>query len=148
MNLLCLRNWLVCFRNKCWIGKIWALVATWKVSVFSRIWIEFNLNTGKYCPEELRIRTLFTQWLSWWYPFFLYLDNFINTMKVRLSSAVPILFLALSGINPSAPNAPFLYPLKSSENLKVFWCFQGVEKECIGKKWDKIYCLLWRTSSG
>ena len=23
-------------------------------------------------------------------------------------------------------------PLKTLENLKVFWCFQGVEKECIG----------------
>ena len=32
-------------------------------------------------------------------------------------------------------NAPFLYPLKISENLKVFWCFQGVEKWCIGNKW-------------
>ena len=27
-------------------------------------------------------------------------------------------------------NAPFLYPLKISENLMVS-CFQGVEKECI-----------------
>ena len=24
-------------------------------------------------------------------------------------------------------NTPFLYPLKTSENLTVFWCFQGVE---------------------
>ena len=28
-------------------------------------------------------------------------------------------------INPSVPNAPFIYPLKTSENLTVFWCFQG-----------------------
>ena len=27
--------------------------------------------------------------------------------------------------NPFVPNAPFLYPLKTSENRKVFWCFQG-----------------------
>ena len=33
------------------------------------------------------------------------------------------------------PMHPFLYPLKISENRKVFWCFQGVEKGCIGKKW-------------
>ena len=32
-------------------------------------------------------------------------------------------------------SAPFLYPLKTSENLQVFWCFQGVEKGCIGNKW-------------
>ena len=27
--------------------------------------------------------------------------------------------------NPFIPNALFLYPLKTSENGKVFWCFQG-----------------------
>ena len=37
-------------------------------------------------------------------------------------------------VNPFVPNAPFLYPLKTSENRKVFWCFQGVEKGCIGNK--------------
>ena len=33
------------------------------------------------------------------------------------------------------PNVSFLYSLKPSENLKVFWCFQGVEKGYIGNKW-------------
>ena len=37
--------------------------------------------------------------------------------------------------HPLVPNAPFLYPLKTSENRKVFWCFQGVEKGYIGNKW-------------
>ena len=41
-------------------------------------------------------------------------------------------------INPFVPNAPFLYPLKTSENLTVFWCFQGVGKRCIGSKWIKF----------
>ena len=36
--------------------------------------------------------------------------------------------------NPFVPNAPFLYPLKTSENLKVS-CFHGVEKGCSGDKW-------------
>ena len=31
-------------------------------------------------------------------------------------------------INLFFPNAPFLYPLKTLENLTVFCCFQGVEK--------------------
>ena len=35
--------------------------------------------------------------------------------------------------SPFVPNALFLYPLKTSENLK-FSCFQGVEKGCIGNK--------------
>ena len=34
--------------------------------------------------------------------------------------------------NTFVPSAPFLYPLKTSENLNVFWCFQGVEKRFIG----------------
>ena len=37
--------------------------------------------------------------------------------------------------NPFIPNAPFLYTLKASENCKVIWCFQGVEKRCIGDEW-------------
>ena len=39
------------------------------------------------------------------------------------------------GIILFASNVPFLYPLKVSENFTVFWCFQGVEKRCIGNKW-------------
>ena len=28
--------------------------------------------------------------------------------------------------------------LKTSESRKMFWCFQGVEKECIENKWFKL----------
>ena len=46
-------------------------------------------------------------------------------------------------INPFVPNAPFLYPLKTSENLTVFLCFQGVEKGCIENEWVKtIRCNI------
>ena len=31
-----------------------------------------------------------------------------------------------------------MYPLKTSENYKVFWCFQEVEKECIGNNWVNL----------
>ena len=41
-------------------------------------------------------------------------------------------------INPFVPNAPFLYPLKTSANLADFGCFQGVEKGCIGNKWINV----------
>ena len=34
--------------------------------------------------------------------------------------------------NPFVPNAPFLYPLKTSENRAVSWCFQVVEKGALG----------------
>ena len=38
-------------------------------------------------------------------------------------------------LNSFVPNAPFLYPLKLSENRKIISCFQGVEKGCIGNEW-------------
>ena len=53
---------------------------------------------------------------------------FISDFKHLLSDWNP------DNFNPLAPNLPFLYPLKISEILTVFWCFQGVEKGCIGKE--------------
>ena len=50
-------------------------------------------------------------------------------------------------INPFVPNAPFLYPLKTSENCEVFWCFQGVEKACVGNEWVKQSLKDVRTST-
>ena len=44
----------------------------------------------------------------------------------------------LKFFNPFVPSAPFLYPLKTSENLKVFLCSQGAEKWCIGNEWVNI----------
>ena len=40
-------------------------------------------------------------------------------------------------MKPFDPNAPFLYPLKTSENFTVFLLFQGVEKGYIGNEWAK-----------
>ena len=40
-------------------------------------------------------------------------------------------------INLFVPNALFLYPLKTSENLMVF-CFQGVETGFMGNKWVNV----------
>ena len=40
-------------------------------------------------------------------------------------------------LNPFVPNAPFLYPLKRSENLS-FLIFSGVEKACIANEWVKM----------
>ena len=35
--------------------------------------------------------------------------------------------------NPFIPNAPFFYPLKTSENLTVFWCLMKYKKGALGK---------------
>ena len=42
-------------------------------------------------------------------------------------------------INPFHTTGPFLYPLKTSENHEVFWCFQGIKKETSGMKWVTIF---------
>ena len=34
--------------------------------------------------------------------------------------------------NPFVSNEPFLYPLKTTKNFTIFWCFQGVMEECFG----------------
>ena len=60
-----------------------------------------------------------------------------------------MLFYETFLLNPFVPNAPFVYPLKTSENSKVFWCFQGVEKGYIGNEWvnigpTKLTRKIWR----
>ena len=39
--------------------------------------------------------------------------------------------------NSFVPNTSFLYPVKTSENRKVFWCYKGIEKGCIENEWVK-----------
>ena len=43
-------------------------------------------------------------------------------------------------INSFFPNAPFLYPLIISENLRFSDVFREVEKGCNGNKWVKKNC--------
>ena len=66
-----------------------------------------------------------------------YSSQYSNTIKFRY----PTYFLRCF-INSFLPNAPFLYPLKTSENFRVFWYFQGIEKVCIGNKWINTPCPL------
>ena len=44
--------------------------------------------------------------------------------------------------NTFVPNTPFLYPLKTPENRKIFLYFQEVEKGCIGNKRVNMYHTL------
>ena len=60
----------------------------------------------------------------------------------RSTCEVSIQFLAsqiiYTSINPFIPNASFLYPLKTSENRNVFWCFlvfSGGREKMLGNKW-------------
>ena len=56
--------------------------------------------------------------------------------KTLFHSIIYKIFDLLVSINPFVPNAPFLSPLKKSEN-QVFWCFQVVEVERFRNKWVK-----------
>ena len=68
------------------------------------------------------------------------------TEKVKCSSVIDLglhnLFYFTTSFNPFVPNGPFPYPLKTSEKLKVFWCFQGIEKGCIENEWVKATKML------
>ena len=80
--------------------------------------------------EQLFHRTpLAAAFFVWSMGWCLKLTRFLTT---KWQNSIKIL------LNPFVPNAHFLYPLKASENLMVFWCFQGVQKGCIGNKRVKI----------
>ena len=64
-------------------------------------------------------------------------DNFINCIGVTYSHfnnkvAQAITLWLRTSIKLFVSNAPFLYVLKTSENGKVFRCFQGVGKGAFG----------------
>ena len=61
-------------------------------------------------------------------------ENSLTNYVHFVISNLPIRNDRLEQFNPFVPNVPFLYPVKTSENLMVFGCFQGVEKGCIGNE--------------
>ena len=72
------------------------------------------LSTYVYMYKYLPIRSIY------------YILNFSKEHTAQYS---------LTFIIPFVSNAPYLYPLKTSENLKVFCCSQEVEKGCIENEW-------------
>ena len=56
-----------------------------------------------------------------------------ETLQPYISKTLPRI-----PFKPFIQNVPLLYPLKTLENLTFLWCFQGVEKGCIGNNWVKI----------
>ena len=55
--------------------------------------------------------------------------------RILMSSARGQLKVCCNSFNPFFHNALFLYHLKPSEKVKIFWCFQRVEKACVGNEW-------------
>ena len=61
-----------------------------------------------------------------------------KVLPIKLTDIPYFIVTIINGkyrVNPFISNTPFFYPLKTSESLAVFWCFQGVEKGCIGNEW-------------
>ena len=100
---------------------VWYVIFILNQSLISSKLVKRNakfFNQKRFC-EELSLKTI--------------LDVFIYYRISILSNSNNLSFL-----NPFVPNAPFVYPLKTSENHKVFWCFHGVEKRCIGNEWVNL----------
>ena len=93
-----------------------------------------NQNDSEF--TERIIRTL-SHHIPSYENIFLLGDLNMTTGNLHLNSLIQIANLNAL-INPFIPNAPFLYPLKTPENRKVFSCDQWVEKGCIGNKWVQI----------
>ena len=96
--------------------------------IFSNRAITIDLKFESSCIRNLAewIRIINTQTHAVWFTY--------NTSKFFSC-------LSLRSINSFVPNAPVLYPLKTSENRKVFSCFRGVEKGCIGNKLVEIVLI-------
>ena len=73
-------------------------------------------------------------------PHFQLIALIVSTLHFRISPNLTNMIF-----NPFIPNAPFLYPLKASENLAVFWCFQGLEKGCIGNELVELQRILFQS---
>ena len=115
--------------------------------------------------SEMKI-TICYFWLQIWNPYFFSFGRlFIIKLRANLFCLIKgFLKQRLSQenfasfcnkFNPFVPNEPFLYPKKTSKNLTVFWCFQGVWKWCkanglilyhlwllIPRLQSEVYCLL------
>ena len=64
---------------------------------------------------------------------------------VRIKESAEFVKVKEFTFNSFVPNASFLYPLKTSENLTVFRCFHVLEKGCIGNEWVSESNQLRRT---
>ena len=66
--------------------------------------------------------------LKIWLVLYSFIDYFFNVDYLFIIILKLALLTCLFSVHPFSP------PQKTSENLTAFWCFQGVEKECIGNK--------------
>ena len=99
--------------------------------------IPFQANIPNLIPPE-NIRKSFSD-VFWWFQGIKYGSfgkKWIKYLKGNITFLIDSWSVTKKSLfNPFFPNAPFLYSLKTWQHRKVFCCFQGEEKECIGNKW-------------
>ena len=79
------------------------------------------------------------EYIQTWDEKFVLLFNFLlRKICIHFLKAI----FHTSFLNPFVLHVPFLYSLKISESLTVLWCFQRVEKGCIGNKWVTVLLKL------
>ena len=86
--------------------------------------IGFNCDSFSDISQYFHKKEYFSKYIT------IFDKSFHFRRRNKNQSNCPTVFIINPTLNPFVHNAPFLYPLKTSENLKVFWCFQGVEKGC------------------
>ena len=122
-------------KGRWWQGE-GQLYMKWVCSALGPI-LATSLEPLTYCWNVTRLRLFYQyqyvhlNWLSWFLFFII--------VGVSLSILIDCMIFvsAFPYFNPFVRNAPFLYPLKISENRKVFWCLQRIEKGCLCNKWVK-----------
>ena len=73
-----------------------------------------------WIPLQKKIHSLYAYWFTSWSLSYAYVHVKTKTLVKRTNvvANVPL-------IKPFALKVPFLYPLKTSENRKIFCCFRG-----------------------
>ena len=107
----------------------WQNTYHWQLSYILRLWVFWFCRNIVPCTAKQRIAKTRT-WI-------LVKEHLrLNSpKKVNVVSREIVIFCKKWKINPSVPNAPFLYRLKRSENRTVFWCFQGGKERV---HWERI----------
>ena len=108
-----------------WNKNVFYLATIWE-SKKKITWWSFQIDeqmatwfvTERYCIQNIngnaKCRDIFTAFKS-----------YLFVEKSSMIDCVLDTPLKCITLTHSFPNASFLYPLKTSENLTVFWCFRG-----------------------
>ena len=100
-----------------------------KKNSFSWLSLTFHLNAVRIVRKNYFSNTDFVdhvpQKIRKVISMFLNLHCYCLDLEVTRKRVLKCVWNRYVIFSPFVPNTPLLYPLKTSENLTVFWCFQG-----------------------